>query len=127
MSYLYARLMKLFTTLSAAALLFGSLLNAQTPSDRITVRFATPVMIGETKIPAGECDIQVMHSASDSIVLVVRPEGGSAVSVLASHLSDSTTEVNGDASIVLDRRGDTYRLNRILFSDHTGYQVQPAE
>ena len=68
--------MKLFTTtLSAAALLFGSILHAQS-GDRITVRFATPVIVGETQIPAGQCDIQVMRSNADSILLVVRPESG---------------------------------------------------
>ena len=115
--------MKLFTTtLSAAALLFGSLLYAQS-SDRITVRFATPVMVGETQIPAGQCDIQVMRSNADSILLVVRPESGSAVSVMASHFDGSNTKVNGDANVILDHKGDNMHLSQILFPDHTGYQV----
>jgi hypothetical protein len=116
--------MKLFTIiLSAAALLFGSLVNAQPAGGRIAVRFATPVMAGETEIPAGQCDIQVLRGASDSIVLVVRPESGPAVSVLANRWSGSHNEIEGEASVVLDRRGDTYHLSRIVFPDNSGYQL----
>jgi len=115
--------MKLFNgTTCAAALLFVSLLNAQPAGDRVTVRFAMPIIVGETKIPAGQCDIQLMRGNSDSVVLVVRPESGTAVSVLANHLN-SDTEIEGEASVVLDRRGDSYHLSRILFPDHSGYQL----
>src|SRR6476660_5179084 len=115
--------MTLFTTaISAAALLFGSILHAQT-SDRITVRFATPVLVGETQIPAGQCDIQVMRSNADSILLVVRPESGAAVSVLANHYDNSSAKVKGDANVILDKKGDNLHLSQILFPDNTGYQV----
>jgi hypothetical protein len=119
--------MKILTTLCGAVLMFGSLLNAQTSGDRITVHFATPVMAGETRLPAGDCEIQVMHGASDNTVLLVRSKDGPSTSVLANHLSDFVTDTPGHASVVLGHHGDTYRLNRVLFADGTGYQLQSAE
>jgi len=119
--------MKTFTTICGAALLLCSAMFATSSGDRIKVRFSTPVTIGETQFPAGECEIQVMHSA-DNILLVVRSQDGQAVSVLANRLSDTETDMDaGHASLVLDRRGDTYRLNRILLPDHTGYQLLRVE
>jgi hypothetical protein len=114
--------MKLITTLSAAALLFGGLLHAQ--SDLITVHFSTPVTVGETQLPAGDCDIRVMHSPSDGIVLMVHTKDGATVSVLANHVSDDSTKVTGEANVILERKGEGYRIDRILFPDHTGYEVQ---
>jgi hypothetical protein len=116
--------MKTLTTLCGAALLLCGAMFAQSYGDRMTVRFSTPVTVGETRFPAGECDIQVMRSSSDSIVLVMRSQDGPYASVLASHITDSHVDTDaGHASVVLDRHGDTYRLNRIILPDHTGYQL----
>jgi len=118
--------MKLLMTLCGAALLMCGATYAQTFGDRITVRFATPVIVGDTTMPAGDCEIQVMHSNSDAIVLVVRSQAGPYTSVLANHLFE-TGDKSGRASVVLDRNGNTYRLDRVLLPDNTGYQLQSAD
>jgi hypothetical protein len=120
--------MKLFTKICGAALLLCGAMLAQLPVDRISVRFATPVLIGETKFPAGDCDIQVVRGSSDQVVLVMRSHDGPSASALVNFISDDTTDTtDGHASLILERRGDTYRLNRIVLPDHTGYQLVHAE
>jgi hypothetical protein len=118
--------MKIFTTFCCAALALCSAIYAQSASDHITVHFNAPVMVGETKLPAGDCDIQVMHGNSDGIILVLRPQGGSTTAALASRLSDGN-QTDGGSSVVLNRRGDDLHLYRILLTDHTGYQLNNAE
>jgi hypothetical protein len=83
-------------------------------------------MVGETRLPAGNCEIQVMPEASD-VVLVFRPQSGSAASAVATRISESNTEISGSASIVLDRRGGVFHLNSILFPDHSGYRLINVE
>jgi hypothetical protein len=80
--------MKIFTTFCCAALALCSAIYAQSPSDLIAVHFNTPVMVGKTKLPAGDCDIQVMHGNSNGIILVFRSRGGSTTAAVASRLSD---------------------------------------
>src|SRR5436305_2057439 len=60
--------MKIVTTLCCAALALCSAIYAQSNSDHITVHFNSSVMVGETKLPAGDCDIQVMHGNSNNII-----------------------------------------------------------
>src|ERR1035437_9545457 len=75
--------MKLFTTFCCAALALCSAVYAQSPADRITVHFNTPVIVGETKLPAGDCDIQVMRGTSDTIILVLRSQAGPYTAAVA--------------------------------------------
>jgi hypothetical protein len=119
--------MKIFTTFCCAALALCSAIFAQSPTDRITVHFNTPVTVGETRIPAGDCDIQVMHGSSDSIILVLRSRGGPTTAAVASRLSDGIEDADGGTSVVLNHRGNDLHLYRILLSDHTGYQLNNAE
>jgi len=119
--------MKILTTIFGAALLLGGILNAQTITDRVNVRFSTPVVVGDTKMPAGDCEIQVVRGGSDTLVLVVRSQAGPYTSVLATRLTDTTTEVSDHAVVVLDRVGDGYRLDRIVLPDHSGFQLQLPE
>ena len=118
--------MKILTTICGAALLFCGAIYAQN-SDRINVRFANPVVVGETTMPAGECEIDVMRSASDSIILVVRSQAGPYASVLANRFTDADSASADHATVVLDHRGDTYKLNRVVLPDHTSYQLVAAE
>jgi hypothetical protein len=119
--------MKVFTTFCCAALALCSAIYAQSPADHITVHFNTPVIVGETKLPAGDCDIQVMHGSSDSIILVLRPQAGPSTAALASRLSEGNTDAEGSTSVVLNRRGNDLHLFRILLAGHTGYQLNNAE
>jgi hypothetical protein len=119
--------MKIFTTFCCAALALCSAIYAQSPADHITVHFNTPVIVGETKLPAGDCEIQVLHGSSDSIILVLRSQGGPSTLALVSRLSEGTTDAEGSASVVLNRRGNDFHVYRILLADHTGYQLNNAE
>jgi hypothetical protein len=119
--------MKIFTTVCCAALAFGSAIYAQSSADHMTVHFDKPVMVGETKLPAGDCDIRVMRGSSDTTILVLRSESGRTIAALASHLTDDEAAGNDNASIILNRRGDDLQLSRVLFSDHSGYQLSNVE
>jgi hypothetical protein len=118
--------MKIVTTFCCAALALCSAIYAQSTSDHITVHFNSPVMVGETKLPAGNCDIQVMHGNSNNIIVVLRPQGGPATAAVASRLSDGSQDEES-SSVVLNRRGNDLHLYRILLTDHTGYQLNNAE
>jgi hypothetical protein len=118
--------MKLFTTLCCAALTLCSAIYAQSPVDHMTVHFNTPVLVGEKEIPAGDCDIQVMHSSSDSI-LVLRSQTGTSALAVVSRLSESATDAKEGTSVVLNRRGNDLQLYRVLLDNHTAYQLISAE
>ena len=77
--------MKIFTTFCCAALAIGGALYAQSSPDHMTVHFDQPVMVGETKLPAGDCDIRVMRGASDTTILLLRSENGRTIAALANH------------------------------------------
>ena len=118
--------MKLVTTFCCAALALCSAIYAQGSADHITVHFSTPVIVGETKIPAGDCDIQVMHGNSDNVILVLRSQAGISAAAVVSRLSENRTDAVG-ANVVLNRRGNDLHLYRILLEDHTGYQLNDVE
>jgi len=119
--------MKLFTTFCCAALALCSAVYAQSPADHITVHFNTPVIVGETKLPAGDCDIQVMRGTSDTIILVLRSQAGPYTGAVASRLSEGNTDADGSPSVVLNRRGNDLHVYKILLNDSTGYQLNNAE
>ena len=118
--------MKIFSTLCCAAVALCGAIYAQSTSDHLTVHFNSPVMVGETQFPAGDCDIQVMRGNSNNVVVVLRSQGGHATAAVASRLSDGSQDAES-GSIVLNRRGNDLHLYRILFNDHTGYQLNNAE
>ena len=119
--------MKIFTTFCCAALALCSAIYAQSSNDRIKVHFDTPVMAGETKLPAGDCDIQVMHGSSNNLILVIRSQAGPYTALVASRLPEGSTDAEGSPSVVLNRRGNDLHLYRILLPDHTGYELKNAE
>ncbi len=118
--------MKLVTTFCCAALTLCSAIYAQAPADHMTVHFNTPVIVGEARIPAGDCDIQLMHGNSDSVIMVLRSHGGIATAAVVSRLSESGTDAAG-TGVLLTRRGNDLHLYRILLEDRTGYQLNNAE
>ena len=119
--------MKLFTTFCCAALALCSAIYAQPAADHIRVHFNTPVLVGEAKIPAGDCDIQVMHGSSDGILLVLRSQAGPSALAMVSRLSEGTTDEEGSTGVVLNRRGTDLQLYRVLLDNRTGYQLINAE
>jgi hypothetical protein len=117
--------MKLFTTFCCAVLALCSAIYAQSPIDHMTVHFNTPVLVGEKVIPAGDCDIQVMHGSSDSI-LILRSQAGSSALAVVSRLSEDTTDAKESTSVVLNRRGNDLQLYRVSLDTHV-YQLINAE
>ena len=116
--------MKIVTTFCFAALALCSAIYAQAPADHLTVHFDTPVIVGETKLPAGNCDIQVLHGSSDNIILVLRSQAGPYTAAVASHLSEGLADDAATTpSVVLNRHGNDLQLYRVLLADHSGYQL----
>jgi len=119
--------MKILTTLCCAAFALCSAIYAQSPADHIMVHLNTSVIVGDTKLPAGDCDIQVMRGSSDSIILVLRSPGAPAIAAVASHLSEGDTDAEASTSVILNRRGNDLHLYRVLLADRTGYQLNGVE
>src|SRR6185369_4722453 len=114
--------MKITMTLYAAALaiLAASFAQSATFVDHVNVRFSTPVVVGTTTMPAGDCAIQVVRGSSDNVFLTFRSASGVSASVLVnrSNEMDNDTQLTGDqARVVLNRRGNDYRFDRIVMPD----------
>ena len=118
-------MMKTLTLICAAAIAVCGTGLAQSPADRITVHFATPVMVGDTMFPAGDCSIQVIRGSSDNVLLEVRSasESVGGVFVQVSRLSDSEITTNGHATVILRHRNGQYQLDQIVLPDQTGFRV----
>jgi hypothetical protein len=119
--------MKTLTTLFCAALAIGSALYAQSSSDHIIVELKNPIMVGDTRLPAGKCDIQATRGSSDTTVLVLRMENGPSVAAVVSRISTSDTGAGDDASLVFNRRGNDLHLSRVMFGERIGYQLPGVE
>jgi 2-methylaconitate cis-trans-isomerase PrpF len=117
---------KALTMICAAAIAVCGTVYAQSSVDRISVHFSTPVMVGETTLPAGDFSIQVIRGASDSVMLELRSAAGTRDGILVpvSRLSDSDVDTNGHVSVILSHRNNAYQLEQIVLADHTGFQVQ---
>src|SRR5215831_9479173 len=100
--------MKSILLLLAAALA----LCAQT-TGALTVHLATPVVVGETSIPAGDCTIQVRHEAGDSVTLLVRSSEGPAAAILVNRIVDASGESIYNPHIVLRRDGNVYHFQKL--------------
>ncbi len=119
--------MRIATTLCCAALALSGAIYAQSAADHMKVHLDAPMMVGETKVPAGDCDIQIMHGASDTTILVLRSQSGTSVAALASHIPDDQVPNGDNGSLILNRKGNDLQLSRVLFGDHVGYQLSNAE
>jgi hypothetical protein len=114
-------------SLTAAAMCAGMFAQS---ADRITVHFSTPVEISGTTVSGGDCDIEVVRSSTDPLVLVFRPESGSPFSTVANRLTAPEVEdamTDHHARVVLTRHENEYRLDRILLPDGSGYRILTAQ
>ena len=118
--------MKKLAMLCAAAIVLCSAAVAQNLNERVTVRFATPVMVGETKLPAGACDIQIVRGSSDNTIIVFRSEGGITAAALANHVSAEDVE-SAATSVVLNRRGNDLHLYRVVLADRIAYELTQVD
>jgi hypothetical protein len=116
--------MKMMTMICAAAMAVCGLASAQSLPDNISVHFDVPVMVGETTFPAGDCNIQVLRG-SDNVILKFSSTSTSAGATLVqvNRLIDTDSPANGSATITLTRRSNTYQFDKLIFPDHTGFQV----
>src|ERR1022692_2131470 len=117
--------MRVLTMICAAAIAVCGTVRAQSLVDRITVHFSTPVMVGDTTLPAGDCAIQVIRGSSDNVVLEVRSESGAGDSILVqvNRLSESNVVTNGHTTVILSHRNNSYQLDQIVLPDRTGFLV----
>jgi len=114
-------------TICAAAIAICGLLNAQqaTSVDQVKVHFSTPVEAGGAMVAAGDCSIQVLRGATDSLILELHPDTGSTVFVRATRLNRpiNYAEVGSAPQVILSRNGENYKFERILMPDHSGFEV----
>lgn len=117
--------MKRLTAICAAAFALCSAVVAQNLNERVTVHFSTPVIVGETKLPAGNCDIQVVRGSSNNTIIVFRSESGVSTAAVANRISPSDTDAV--SSVGLSRRGNDLHLYRVTLSDQIAYELNPIE
>ena len=117
--------MKKLTAICAAAFALCSAVVAQNLNERVTVHFSTPVIVGETKLPAGGCDIQVLRGSSNNTILVFRAENGVTTAAVASRVSPA--DADAISSIGLNRHGNDLHLYRVTLSDRVAYELSPVE
>jgi hypothetical protein len=113
--------MKLFATLCSAALAICGALNAQSYADRITLNFPAPVTVNGVTIPAGPATIELL-STSGNPILAVRSDAGATATMLANRYEITADE--DEPKVILDRKGETYHIDRILLPDHVAFQVE---
>jgi hypothetical protein len=114
--------MKMLTIALTALAVCGAAFAA--PIDIVTVRFATPVMIGEKTLPAGDVTFNVIHGTS-SLLLTARAADGTAALISVSRLHES--EETPKSSVILGRTGNTVKLERIWLDNGAGYAVPDAQ
>ena len=119
--------MRIMMTICAAAIAICGTLSAQnaTTVDQVKVHFSTPVEVGGATVAAGDCDIQVLRGATDTVFLKLSPHTGSTVSVIVNRLNTpfNYVEASDATEVILSRHGDNYRFERILMPDHSGFEV----
>jgi len=117
--------MKKLTVICAAAFALCSAVVAQNLNERVTVHFSTPVIVGQTKLPAGSCDIQVVRGSSNNTIIVFRAENGVSAAAVAARVSPSDTD--GASSVALSRHGNDLHLYRVTLSEQVAYELNPVE
>lgn len=114
--------MKALTIICAAALCLCWAAFAS-PVDTVTAHFATPVVVGETTLPAGNVTINI-DRGSNYVLVTFRSASGVTVSEVATRVSDFGND-HDSASVDLGQVGNTLRVERIWLPDHTGFSLQP--
>ena len=114
--------MRILTLLCAAAFAVC----AQT-NDTFNVRFATPVVVGETLMPAGDVSFQVQRGSSSTVTLLVRSSEGAVTNIVVTRFVDETSSSVYNPHVVLRRNGNTFYFDRLLLADRSGFQVLPSD
>ena len=118
--------MNKLAAICAAAIVLCHAAIAQNLNERVTVHFTSPVVVGETRLPAGPCDIQVLRGASNNTIIVFRSETGVTAAAVASRIS--RPEIADPAtSVVLNRRGSDLHLYRVILADNVAYELNQVE
>ena len=113
--------MRLFTIALSALALCGAAFAA--PVDTLTARLATPIMVGDKVLPAGDFTLNVIHGTS-SMMLVARTANNEAAAVMVNRIHES--EINDKSEVILGKTGNTLKLERIWI-DGIGYSIVDAQ
>jgi hypothetical protein len=113
--------MKLFTIALSALALVGAAIAA--PIDTFNARFATPVMVGEKALPAGEVTFNVIHGTS-SMLLVARTANNEAAMIVVNRVYEP--EQAGRTEVVLNKNGSTLKVEKVWL-DGIAYTVADAQ
>jgi hypothetical protein len=96
---------------------------AQTAPSLIKVTLEHPMMVGSVAVPAGDCTVSVLRGSGDSSILLFTSSTGAQVAAIANRLHADTNPPGRRPGVVLQRRGDFYRLDHVWLSDILGFQV----
>lgn len=110
--------MKLLMTIFAATIVLGGTLSAQSMVGQINFHLTSPAAVGDATMPAGNVNIQILRSSTDTVALVFRAESGETATALVNRIYDA--EASG-AGVRLVLRNN--RVDRVLLGDKTGFQL----
>ena len=110
-----------------AALLIGGGLAPRPASahmiDVLMVNLPYPVNVGGTTLPAGAYTIRTEDLGSASPILVFQSENGASAAVPVMKIARPSNN-GGKAELVIDRRGDSYKLDKIWMDGYSGFWLR---
>jgi len=111
----------------AGPVLFCTALLAQGPvTDRLTVEFKDPGVVGDATLPAGQYTVRQLDTASSPRVFEFVAADGTRTEATASAAPILDNFARHPSSVVLTRRGNNFQLSRIWIEGQSyGYEFAP--
>jgi hypothetical protein len=108
--------MKLLRSISALCLM--ALFAFAGSDDRLRVTLPHAIVVGGNHLAAGDYAIRTLDTGADSSVLVFESlQSHVHVAVITSRVPNAVFEPPAKTELVLERDGDTYRLEEIRIAD----------
>ena len=96
---------------------------AAAQSNDLNVKLPYTVTVGAKTLPPGEYSIHTVETGIDSRILLFESDAGVTVAVPAMRITRAYSERHGKTEVVLERHGDTYRLDKVWIQDQlSGYR-----
>jgi hypothetical protein len=113
----------------AGSVLFCTALLAQGPvTDRLTVEFKDPVLVGDATLPAGQYTVRQLDTASNPRVFEFVAADGTRTEATASAAPILDNFARHPTSVVLTRKGNNLQLSRIWIEGQSyGYEFTAPE
>jgi hypothetical protein len=109
----------LIITLAAVLIASGGILAAQSSYDTVKFHLDQPALVGDVELPAGNCTVNIVNSATGNNALLFRCGSGVQVIALANPLIDTAGR---KAGVVLIFGDNGNRIDQVWLAS-TGYKI----